>query len=391
MIPFDKCTPFQHLKALRLHKINLRHAADTYCRVVDFTRIQYLRLFHCPGSETLFGELSKSTRLPAKLLCLEFQHKDNAENDALDALDGFLCLVPGIKDMVIDIENVKQMPASAGICRHGKTLESLNVHAWGGDTDGDSDELVWEVSDFEKICRAATRLEQMSCAWPATSLIRSPSEAWVGFETAIAHLNDLITLNITTWPNNKPSSNFLPRVVYEHLLQSLAQRAFDRTATSTSTSNSTSPSSTFPPAPTPNLLIVPILALAPLPPPPPAITPTAANNANDNNTAATWPASSSSNLSLSTPHTASTTKTHKLRLVAFGTSDKIYERTDSLNQSIWLRSSCDDAEGRRRNCAVPIGWCARQYVEPRSEVLEFVLGRGGRMPVREWERVEDGE
>ncbi|KAK4953473.1 hypothetical protein LTR66_013651, partial [Elasticomyces elasticus] len=172
---------------------------------------------------------------------------------------------------------------------------------------------------------------------------------------------------------------------------SLAQRAFDRTATSTSTSNSTSPSSTFPPAPTPNLLIVPILALAPLPPPPPAITPTAANNANDNNTAATWPASSSSNLSLSTPHTASTTKTHKLRLVAFGTSDKIYERTDSLNQSIWLRSSCDDAEGRRRNCAVPIGWCARQYVEPRSEVLEFVLGRGGRMPVREWERVEDGE
>ena len=72
----------------------------------------------------------------------------------------------------------------------------------------------------------------------------------------------------------------------------------------------------------------------------------------------------------------------KLRLVVFGISDKIYEREDSQTQVLYLRSSAFDADGKNRVYAAPLGWCARRFLEPRSEILEFVLSRGSRLPCR---------
>lgn len=185
MLPFDKCTPFAHLKAIRLHKVNLRHCAQTYCRFIDFTNIEFLRLFHCTGADTLLSQLCKSTCLPRKLKVFELQHKDNSESEALMALDTFLCLASGIRDLIIDMDNVKELPAPAGITKHGKTLELLNVHTFsGGSLDCESEENVWSTEDFEKICKSTTSLEQLSCAWPATSLIRSPSDNWQAFEVS---------------------------------------------------------------------------------------------------------------------------------------------------------------------------------------------------------------
>ncbi|CAK4024855.1 Hypothetical predicted protein [Lecanosticta acicola] len=342
MTPFDKCEPFKNLKSLRLHRISLRYCADTWCKFINFHDLQYLRIYHCSGADSLFGQLSKASHLPKQLKVLEFQHRDNTENEALLALDGFLCLVSGIKDLVVDLENTKALPASAGIARHAKTLELLNVHGTQDSNhsstmtppDCDGDELVWDFDDFEKICKACTDLEQLSCAWPSTSLIRSPSEEWKSFENACGNLRKLVTLHITTWPNNKPSTQLLPRAIYETMLQALAQRGFELAA-------GTHPSLSIP-----------------QPPPDP----------DDED--------SDADTNQSTP--SDSLRPAKLRLIAFGTSDKIYEREDSKNQIIYLRSSCLDAEGKQKVYAAPVGWCLRQFVEPRSEILDFVLHQSDR-------------
>lgn len=43
-MPFDKCEPFTNLTSLSLRRVNVRQAADTWCNVIDFTRIEYLHL-----------------------------------------------------------------------------------------------------------------------------------------------------------------------------------------------------------------------------------------------------------------------------------------------------------------------------------------------------------
>ena len=336
MMPFEKCEPLKNLTSLRLHRISLRHCADTWCKFINFQQLEHLRLYHCAGADTLLGQLSKSSNLPKTLKVLELQHRDNSDNEALLALDGFLCLVSGLRDMVIDLENTKALPAAAGIVRHGKTLELLSVHCAGSDnhsttsitSDTETEELVWDAEDFEKICKACKDLEQLSCAWPSTSLIRKPSSEWRHYETCVLELRNMVTLHITTWPTNKPSTQLLPREVYETLLRTLAQRMFEFAVNGKkATSN------------------------------------TGADSSDEEDNAAESTAQDSDNL----------VRPSKLRLIAFGTSDRIYEREDSKNQIIYLNSSAINAEGKSVPHAVNLGWCLRQYVEPRSEVLDFVL------------------
>ena len=338
MLPFEECAPFANLTSLRLHRVNLRYCADTWCKFVDFKKIEQLHLHQCSGADALFAQLSKSCNLPRLLCELEFQHRDNSGNEALIALDGFLCLVSGLRYLIVDLEHVKALPAAAGIARHGKTLELLSVHSSPevsspslSPSGEDNEELVWEPDDFDKICQACTGLEQLSCAWPHTSLIRARSEEFSLFERACTRLRDLITLHVSTWPSNKPSTQLLPRNIYVHLLQGLAQRMFGS-------------ASYFTP-------IAPFTTGEPSPIPP------------------------------SPEHYEKSAS--KMRLLAFGISDTIFEREDSKNQSIFLRSSCVDAEGRQSVYAAPIGWCLRQYVEPRSDVLDFTLHREARPPCRE--------
>lgn len=360
MMPFEKCSPFQNLKSLRLHRVSLRHCADTWCKFINFHDLQYLRLYHCTGADTLFGQLSKSSNLPKQLKVLEFQHRDNAENEALAALDGFLCLVSGLRDLVLDFEHVKAMPAAAGIIRHGKTLELLNVHCAGQSTsqassDSDGTELVWDTDEFHDICNGCKSLEQLSCAWPHTSLIRSPSDEWSSFEMSISKLRNMVTLHITTWPSNKPSTQLLPRAVYESLLQALAQRVFEIAAGVHSSMRSPGSDS--------------------------------GDEAEDEDEDAGTGANAAVTAAVGKLAEVAEAPS-RLRLIGFGTSDKIYEREDSRNQILYLKSTAYDAEGRPQPFAAPIGWCLRQFIEPRSEVLDFVLHRSGerdsRPPCREF-------
>lgn len=357
LMPFEKCTPFANLTSLRIHCLNLRHCAETWCKVVDFNKLQILRLYQCAGADSLFGQMSKAAHLPRELKMLEFVHKDNDENEALIALDSFLCLVSGIRHMIIDLEHVKTLPAAAGIVRHAKTLEMLNIHASDENaspitSNEDGDEHVWSLEDFEKICKACSRLEQLSCAWPQTSLIRAPTETWKGYENAVmTNLKGVVTLHMSTFPNNKPSTQLLPRAVYEQLLQGLATRLFHIAASGGAKSDAGSAAS-------------------------------ASNTANDENNGNN---NAAENVTPTPPpeDTMKGRQPSKLRLLAFGISDKIYEREESKNQILYLRSSCKTAIGEERPYAAPITWNLRQFVEPRSEVLEFVLQRESRVPCKD--------
>jgi hypothetical protein len=75
------------------------------------------------------------------------------------------------------------------------------------------------------------------------------------------------------------------------------------------------------------------------------------------------------------PAEIETERPSKLRLIAFGISDRIYEREESKTLTIYLRSTCVNAEGKSKVYATPVGWCVRQYIEPRSEILDVILNR----------------
>ncbi|KAF1816311.1 hypothetical protein P152DRAFT_463920 [Eremomyces bilateralis CBS 781.70] len=360
MMPFESCTPLP-LRDLTLQKIGLRYAALTYCKAIDFKNLRALRVYTCSGADTLFAEMSQSSRLPEHLECLEFKHEDNAENDALNAVDGFLCLVSGLKQLTLDICYAKQLPAAAGIARHGKTLKDLNVHASKGD--GDEEELVYAVNEFDNICRKATGLQQLSVAAPATSITKIESIEFTSFMNSVSQLHELVTLHITTWPTNNPSAARMPRKIYEHLLQLLAQNIYARCTPSHSSSTTSVPS--LPPFIN-GASTTPTTSNLPPPPPPPSAPsdPPPSTVAND--------------------YPYRIRKNH-LVLVAFGTSDRVYDREDSTNQVIFLRSQHTDPLGHQSIVATQVGWCLRNYIEPRSDVLDFGLAKSCRPPATEEE------
>lgn len=180
MLPFDNCTPFANLTALKLVEVGLRHCTETYGRVFDFTKVEKLWISKCPGADALIAMLCKSAHLPTKLRSFELQHSDNTENDALIALDGFLCLVQGIQYLDIDLDKVKELPAIDGICKHGKTLSTLLIHGFSENSD---EELVYNTEDFAKVCNAVSDLQQISCAWPSTGILKSPPKLdWTTYE-----------------------------------------------------------------------------------------------------------------------------------------------------------------------------------------------------------------
>jgi hypothetical protein len=81
----------------------------------------------------------------------------------------------------------------------------------------------------------------------------------------------------------------------------------------------------------------------------------------------------------------------KLAIIAFGASDKVYDREDSKNQIIYTKGKQTDAFGKESPLAVQISWCLRKYVVPRSDVLDFSLARSVLPPTREPPRSEDSD
>ena len=183
MQPFAKCTPLA-LKEITLQKLGLRYAADSYCKIIDFSTVKSIKIFSCTGTDALFAELSKSTKLPQKLETLEVKFNDNPEEDGLGAVDDFLCLVSGIEVLTLDVMCVSNLPASAGVVRHGKTLKQLSVHASAAE---ECAELVLDYAAFSSICKECLLLEQLSVAFPDVSVLRAKNDSFANFEVGTLH------------------------------------------------------------------------------------------------------------------------------------------------------------------------------------------------------------
>lgn len=89
--------------------------------------------------------------------------------------------------------------------------------------------MAWSVKDFRKLCTACPNLEQLSCAFPPTTILSgAPSLKWRSFATAITtHMKSLVTLQISNWPGYQSNQKKLPYTPYHHLLRGLSQVMFE--------------------------------------------------------------------------------------------------------------------------------------------------------------------
>jgi hypothetical protein len=183
---------------------------------------------------------------------------------------------------------------------------------------------VYDYVSFSKVCKACPLLEQISVAFPQVSVIRSQNEAsencsvreistdcvrpalqsFVHFENCLGDLAYLVTLNITTWPNNMSSSSKLPRKIYEHLLADLAQQGFER----------------------------------------------------------------------SSDHAKEHGRSSRLAIVAFGASDKVYDREDSKTQIIFVKGRQIDPLGNEKSTAVQMGTCIICLKAPSTDFVALQVG-----------------
>ena len=75
-------------------------------------------------------------------------------------------------------------------------------------------------------------------------------------------------------------------------------------------------------------------------------------------------------------------RSSRLRLIVFGSLDmesQLVQR--GIGQVIYLRSTLTTAFNQRAIAAVPLPSTARQYIEPRSDVLDYLPLRIASMPV----------
>lgn len=207
-------------------------------------------------------------------------------------------------------------------------------------------ERVWERDAFEKITNACKRIEQLSIAFPMTYIGGQTSRpprtcrcptctlTWTtghhntadfdAFSDALGNLPNLVTLNTTTWPQNKQASQQLPRKMYEALLCAEAQEGFEGSVVN------------------------------------------AKRKAAEDSTEPNEPKFTNS----------------KLRVIAYGVNDKALENSDSSNIIVFYRGqSIDPLGGPPKVQALKVGMGMLQYYEADSDILEHHLSHHPAPPV----------
>lgn len=84
----------------------------------------------------------------------------------------------------------------------------------------------------------------------------------------------------------------------------------------------------------------------------------------------------------SVEHATQQERTSKLAIIAFGSSDKVYDNQASQNQIIFVKGKKVDPLGKESVMAIQMSWCLRRYTDggPWSTVLDFALSRSTRPP-----------
>lgn len=178
--PFDACSPLM-LTSLHLEHLSLRYAADTYLRVIKFSCLKTLEVFHCVGAENIFSQLSKPHIRPGQLKHLYWTQRRVRESHILEAFEGLLETLLGLETLHVGIDYVDNLPKVKAITHHGKTLKYLSMNSRAVDSS-----LNYDPADFTDICTSCPELEQLSVALPATPV--DSAEASPDFATFLVRV-----------------------------------------------------------------------------------------------------------------------------------------------------------------------------------------------------------
>lgn len=112
----------------------------------------------------IFSQLSKPNLRPTRLKNLRWLQEEPNESHALEAFEGLLESLSGLKELHIDINNMQTLPKPAALAHHGTTLKSLFVRS----TLNSTNMHTYEAHEFDVICTGCTELRQLSVTFPPT-------------------------------------------------------------------------------------------------------------------------------------------------------------------------------------------------------------------------------
>ena len=183
-LPFDRCTNPMALRKLTLHNIDLRYAADTYMKVIQFSGLESLVVGGCTGVDAVFAQMSKPHLRPSKLRKLRWFHEAAGEAHALEAFEGLLEAIVGLKMLYVDINNINGLPKASAVSLHGKTLEVLGIRC----RIPSETILLYNAEQFEQLCSNCLELRQLGITFPVTSV--SDAEPSIMFTRYLVNIND---------------------------------------------------------------------------------------------------------------------------------------------------------------------------------------------------------
>ena len=163
-LPFDRCTSPMQLKKLTLDYVDLRYAADTYMKFIDFRSLESFVVGGCTGADAVFAQMSKPHVRPPRLKKLRWFHEAVGETHALEAFEGLLEAISGLEVLHVDTNNIAGLPKAAAISHHGKTLQILSIRSRMPATAI----LLYESDQFEEICNNCLELRQLGITFPTT-------------------------------------------------------------------------------------------------------------------------------------------------------------------------------------------------------------------------------
>lgn len=262
-VPFQTCATPLNLRLLSLHRINLRWAAQTYMRVINFPNLEELEVRYCPGSDALFAEMSKPAKRPTNLEQLQFLQASDGRNHQYiqSALETFLLSISKLERLYINFVEGNNLPKTEAICNHAGTLKSLILESTRMGLLPFLSYRTYAAESFAEICKQCTKLEQLAISCPTTNLFEDQfSEKFTQYivsppslciypcnihshtlptQDSVLALPELITFNCTSWPDISlhpthphPQPHLqgskIPVRIYEHQVQRLAEEIFER-------------------------------------------------------------------------------------------------------------------------------------------------------------------
>ena len=113
----------------------------------------------------MFSQLSKPHLRPSRLESLRWMDDDKSDAHSVEAFEGLLESISGLKTLDVYINRVESPPRMTPILHHKGTLLSLSIHSQ------QSREIqhYYAEDNFGVLCSECSKLRQLSITFPRTS------------------------------------------------------------------------------------------------------------------------------------------------------------------------------------------------------------------------------